>query len=219
MDRTPQEREPHKMHYVNATEAARLTGRSERTIRRAIKAGKLKARPGPGHSYAIRISDLEDWTRAQAPDRRASGQLAGHQAQADMLSDLVDRVGLDQLAVRQAQTDMLAMLSEQNDRIASLETRIEALEALIESGRTLDRSMQDKPPAEHSSAIAAIPDTVPAGSILLAHFCRMHGLKARTLNDQVRDGKIDVTVVDRKGRNEYWLSPAQQERLKTERRL
>lgn len=46
------------MEEVNATEAAHLSGYSERTIRRKIASGSLPARRIAGNRFAIRISDL-----------------------------------------------------------------------------------------------------------------------------------------------------------------
>ncbi|HEX6819536.1 MAG TPA: helix-turn-helix domain-containing protein [Ktedonobacterales bacterium] len=43
---------------VTATEAAKLTGLSERTIRRRILSGALPARHVRSNRYAIRMSDL-----------------------------------------------------------------------------------------------------------------------------------------------------------------
>jgi excisionase family DNA binding protein len=48
---------PRKVEYVNAVEAARLTGLSEKTIRRKLDAGELKAEKR-GTVYAIRVTDL-----------------------------------------------------------------------------------------------------------------------------------------------------------------
>jgi len=50
---------------VTAVEAARLTGLSDRTIRRKIKAGKLPARQIAPNRYAIKQSDLERLTGQQ----------------------------------------------------------------------------------------------------------------------------------------------------------
>jgi len=52
---------PKKIEYVTAVEAARLTGLSERTIRRKISAGVLKAEKCGAH-YAIRVGDLAPLT-------------------------------------------------------------------------------------------------------------------------------------------------------------
>ncbi len=59
---------PRKVEYVNAVEAARLTGLSEKTIRRKLDAGELKAEKR-GTVYAIRVTDLMNLTlHKQFPD-------------------------------------------------------------------------------------------------------------------------------------------------------
>src|SRR5690242_1887893 len=55
------------MEEVTATQAARMTGLSERTIRRRIAAGEIPARHLAPNRYAIRVSDL--------PKRRGDDEL------------------------------------------------------------------------------------------------------------------------------------------------
>jgi excisionase family DNA binding protein len=47
-----------KLAYVNAVEAVRLTGLSEKTIRRRIERGQIKAEKR-GTNYAIKARDLD----------------------------------------------------------------------------------------------------------------------------------------------------------------
>jgi excisionase family DNA binding protein len=49
---------PKKLAYVNAVEAVRLTGLSEKTIRRRIERGEIKAKKR-GTNYAIKARDLD----------------------------------------------------------------------------------------------------------------------------------------------------------------
>ncbi len=59
---------PRKVEYVNAVEAARLTGLSEKTIRRKLDVGELKAEKR-GNVYAIRVTDLMKLTlHKESPD-------------------------------------------------------------------------------------------------------------------------------------------------------
>lgn len=59
---------------VTAAEAARLTGFSERTIRRKIAANKIPARRISSNRYAIYLADLP--LRNAVPDACAAGLLA-----------------------------------------------------------------------------------------------------------------------------------------------
>ena len=64
---------PRKVEYVNAVEAARLTGLSEKTIRRKLDAGELQAEKH-GNIYAIRVTDLMKLTM----QKRSSDLLTTH---------------------------------------------------------------------------------------------------------------------------------------------
>ncbi|SRR6266487_664032 len=59
---------PRKVEYVNAVEVARLTGLSEKTIRRKLDVRELEAEKR-GNVYAIRVTDLMKLTlHKQSPD-------------------------------------------------------------------------------------------------------------------------------------------------------
>ena len=55
---------------MTITEIAKITGKSEQSIRRAIKAGKLKARLIDGH-YEINENDLSDYQGVSQSDSQA----------------------------------------------------------------------------------------------------------------------------------------------------
>lgn len=50
-------------------EAAKITGRSVKTIRRHAKSGRLKAAGGDGVPYRFSRSELADWWREQGGGR------------------------------------------------------------------------------------------------------------------------------------------------------
>ena len=55
-----------KRQYVTAVDAARLLGKSDRTIRRWIDEGRIKARHAAHNRYEIALDDLEALVEQQA---------------------------------------------------------------------------------------------------------------------------------------------------------
>lgn len=92
--------------YVSAIEASKLTGQSERTIRRRIERGKLKAEKR-GTTYAINIDDLEEFTERRTPDVRS----------------LLERI--------QALEDLEDAEASQAQRLTELERRVSELEKRV----------------------------------------------------------------------------------------
>jgi excisionase family DNA binding protein len=199
---------PRKVEYVSAVRAASITGLSEKTIRRMIERGQLKAEKR-GQSYAIKVTDLDTLTGQRPPT----------------LDTLLHRIQeLESTSQRQAET-----ISAQAEQIAELERRIQAVEQHQATSTTrplpnttrplaapqpapFDTTSSESPPDEDRTPTAPLPAPpgLPPGSVLVAHFARAHGQHPRTMNDQVRAGRIQATTIDRGGRAEHWLAPAQQ---------
>jgi excisionase family DNA binding protein len=218
---------PKKIEYVSAVEAARLTGLSEKTIRRKIDAGALKAEKH-GTSYAIRVTDLQ--------------KLTGQRPTLDTLDAVIERVQeLEEIQASQAET-----INTQAEQISRLEQRITELEqrpAAPAPARTRPLTGQIPPRPVHLAAIRsqapsdqaeqqpeedegrtptqplAAPANMPPGSVLMARFAEQYNIAARTLNDHARKGLISVTVIDRGGRPQYWLTPEQQQAILDQRGL
>lgn len=197
---------PRRNDHVSAVQAAALTGLSEKTIRRKIESGQLKAEKR-GTSYAIRVRDLDKLTGQKPPTP-------------DLL---LQRIGeLEQEQERQA-----AQIESQAETIRTLEQRVQELEARPAPAKTrpllpprpvmlekFDAPDQAEPDEGRTpTQPLAPPGSLPEGSILAAHFARAHGINPRTFNDQIRAHKVLVTSLDRKGRPEYWLTQEQQAAL------
>lgn len=188
---------PKQPEYVNAAEAGRMTGLSEKTIRRRIKAGQLKVEPGPGNSYAISVKELRKLTGQRPP------------SMGNLLARLVE---LEENQERQA------------GQIQALEQRIEELEqrrAAQAITKPLTRQRPDRG-EEEPGAAHQTPASLPPGSIPLIDFCRTYNIAARTLNDHARQGIIDVIDIGEqaaRGQPRYWLTPEQQEKLRAQRGL
>lgn len=75
----------HIMEEVSATEAAALTGLSERTIRRKIARGELAARHVAPNRYAIRVRDLPPPRHANQAEVRAEARMTNLEARLDLL--------------------------------------------------------------------------------------------------------------------------------------
>jgi excisionase family DNA binding protein len=204
-----------KQEYVSAVEAARLTGLSERTIRRKIDAGELKAEKS-GTSYAIRVRDLNKLTGQRPPTP-------------DILLQRIQEL-------EEIQTSQAAQIDSQAETISALERRVQSLEehptpapTRTTTGHIPLRPVQLAPiqsqanqePDEGRTPTQPLtaPGDLPEGSILAAHFARQYGINPRTFNDQIRAGRVPVTSIDRKGRPEHWLTPEQQAEIKSQRGL
>jgi len=173
------------MQEVTAIEAARLTGRSDRTIRRWIAKGTLPARQIAPNRYAIKVSDLTKVTGHDSPDAALLGRV----------------------------TQLEEAYREQQARIQELEQRIEGLQSNLDTttGQRPDTTPRSGHEADKRPVIMHQEATgLPSGSILAAHFAKANGIVPRTLNDWIRAGKVSATTVDKGGRPEHWLTPEQQ---------
>lgn len=88
------------MDEVTASQAAALTGLSERTIRRKIAAGEIRARHVAPNRYAIKVADL--------PVHRSPDELIAR------IEELEHRVRLLELQLRQPRIGSLTPLRSKN---------------------------------------------------------------------------------------------------------
>lgn len=200
-----------KPEYVSAVEAAKITGLSEKTIRRKLERGELKAEK-QGISYAIRVRDLDKLMTGQRPPTTVL---------------LLQRIG-----------DLEANQERLAGQIEALERRLQELEArpvgrvttrpLTGSGpvkvleipaQPVDDPLSDDQEGRAPTQPLAALESLPPGSMKAAHFARQYGINPRTFNGQIGDGRVKVTSVSRKGRPEHWLTPEQQEQVKSDRGL
>jgi excisionase family DNA binding protein len=192
---------PKKSEHVSAVEAARLTGLSEKTIRRKIESGELKAEKR-GVSYAIRVKDLDKLTGQRPPS-------------SDVLLQKIQEL-------EEIQTSQAAQINAQAEQIAMLEHRIEELErrpAPTATRPLLPTISQIELDEDRTPTAPLGAPSLPPGSMLLVRFAEQYGLAARTLTDHARRGQINVTVIDKGGRPQYWLTPEQQDELRRQRGL
>jgi excisionase family DNA binding protein len=206
---------PKKLAYVNAVEAAHLTGLSEKTIRRRIERGEIKAEKR-STSYAIKARDLDKLVgpRPATPDMlllRIQDLEDAQEQQAETIST--------QAAQIESQTKQIAELEQ---RLAPTRTRTMTgqipprpvtLLPFTTPGQESDQAQQEQEEGRTPTTPLAALGHLPPGSVLVAHFARSHGLNPRTITDQVRARKISATTIDKGGRPEYWLSPEQQTAL------
>ena len=94
IDRTSEPDTTHKemarMKEVTAIDAAKMTGLSERTIRRWIESGKLPARQIATNRYAIKTTDLRKYIPKEQPDLQSA--ISRIQELEDMQTDLLARI-------------------------------------------------------------------------------------------------------------------------------
>ena len=137
------------MEY-SISEAGKHTGRSADTIRRAIRAGKLKAAKHPTAGYRITDTDLEAW--AGRPPQAADLSTELEAARATIESQAADLDTLRELLTRERQIADDAREAQRvtTAALGALTSRLEALTP----GKTRRpwlrfRSIEHRPTAEH----------------------------------------------------------------------
>jgi excisionase family DNA binding protein len=185
------------MQEVTAIDAAKLTGHSEKTIRRWIVSGKLPARQVSKNRYAIKTSDL----RKYIPDA----------AQPDL------GVALARIQELESTQDTLL------ERI----DRLEALVTLLSNGHRPDKKVSEPKPLKVKQRVLIDGDEdnqddnqamqqseqqmLPEGTIIMAQFARDNGLNRRTVQDWIMQGKVEATTIEGK----HYLTPDQQQAIIT----
>jgi Helix-turn-helix domain len=139
------------MEY-SITDAGKLTGRSADSVRRAIRAGKLKAAKHPTAGYRITDTDLEAWAGPATPNDKV-GELSTEldAARALIESQAADLDTLRELLTRERQIADDAREAQRvtTAALGALTMRLEALPP----GKTRrpwfrQRSKNSEPPAE-----------------------------------------------------------------------
>jgi excisionase family DNA binding protein len=161
--------------YVSAVEAARLSGLSERTIRRWVKRGKLRA-VRDGHAVRVPLSEVMDLCGRRSCQPADSGQVghvdSGHSgASHDGGQATSHDNGQDSLLtlVRELKTELVqtaAAAAMWQARAEMLGHRLRALEAPREAPVGGPQSRQDARETASASGVASgtTPTPVPAGS-------------------------------------------------------
>jgi excisionase family DNA binding protein len=177
------------MSEVTAIEAAHLTGHSERTIRRWIKAGKLPACQLAPNRYAIKVSDLHTGESVEQPSPLAL--LQAH---------------IEELETRQAiQLDTLTQ------RINTLEGELTALKGEL-------AALQQHAPASRKAPKSA-PEPLPAHYIYWRKFANQHGIAQNDLAAKIQQGFVHqvkgkwtlengapiTEALDERGQHDAWV--------------
>jgi excisionase family DNA binding protein len=131
--------------YLTIIEAARRVGLSDKTIRRAIHAGKLAARYPQQNRAEVKVEDLEAWhaTLSVRPGETQS-RLEALETQVKQSVDLwqktnaaMDTMGVLQETLKFEVTTQLskfmAILREQDEQIAKLTARVAQLESQVQA--------------------------------------------------------------------------------------
>lgn len=180
------------MQEVTAIDAARLTGHSEKTIRRWISSGKLPARQVSKNRYAISTRDLRKYIPEAQPD--LSTALARIQELESTQDTLIDRIERLEALVTSLSN------GHRPDKKASEPKPLIRQRVLIDG----DESNQDENQAERSEQV------LPEGTIIMAQFARDNGLNRRTVQDWIAAHKVEATTVEGK----HYLTPDQQQAMR-----
>ncbi len=196
------------MKYLNASQAAKRIGISDKTIRRWLKEGKVSAIRISSNQLAIPESEVEELRRERA-------QFVQNEEQ--------DVTSLDQMQ------DINALVS----KVAELEQKI----AILEKERT-EKPIEPSTPVltNHASPPSdgtkkrsytrseSIPDDLPEGTITHFAFAKQHSVNPRTFSDQIMVGigrgkdekdRVEAIVrpkLNRPDETDKYLTPEQQEK-------
>jgi hypothetical protein len=181
---------------VSAAQASQLTGIHERTIRQYISDGRLYAatagprdpegKAGPSR-WAIDVDDL--------------AALPGVAINREVLARIELARGHDPAAI-------LA-------RLEALERQMRAMQSqlLQLTGGAAPAPQLDAPTVVAGTVApeVIVPEDIEAGSVLVRHFAIRHKVPAQTVASQRERKEFPSTPRPvANGRNEHWLSPAQQ---------
>lgn len=174
---------PELAEHVSATQAARMIGVNERTVRLWIQQGKLSARQLAANRLAVPLSEIERIIRERETHREGE-HLPGPRELARQVKDL--RAGFD--ALREQPLPGSSSTLDQ-DRLESIERRLQRLEAVVFSAGTTDTprapvARQRPTPRREQGEDRALPE----GCILLRDFAMMYGVNPNTARDHATIG-------------------------------
>ena len=199
--------------YTTIAEAARKLGDvSDKTIRRAIRSGKLAARYPQPNKAEISIADLQEWyaSRSVRPGE-TQDRLTALEAQYTKLLNLWQetRAAMDNIDLLQenlkfevtAQLNKFAtLLKEQDERIEKLTARVKLLEEQLQA---------KKAPRQHKTSIA-----LPDDFVWLSDFCAQHFVPYQAAEvlfphairgQKIKSGRRLVPMIGPKGRRDFWV--------------
>ncbi len=179
-----------KIHYTTIAEAANVLGRNERTIRRWIESGKLPSIKRNGQRYIVKAE--VDRLRTSMPE---------------LASPLPDRVAMLE--------DHVHTLT---DQIESMQHQVRHLQ---EQFAELRQRLDERPSRSHTAQprlSGAEKRGMPAGTMRLVEFARLHGLAVSEIKLLYWSNKVELTVHRRTGevvrnKQEWWITPEQHRKL------
>lgn len=212
-----------RTRYMNATQAAIALGRNEKTVRRWITEGKIKAeRPTPRklaipESEIIRVkSELEQLEQYEINPQQDTGSLAALD-----VSRLIERI--EQLEQdRKYLADRIEQLEQKVERAAHKSVASRETPEPTDATQPIDRPTHYEPRQKLTTeptraTIAGIPDN----AISITTFAEQHGVKPRTFRDHITVGIQGERITDvierpkpsRPKETERYLTPEQQAKV------
>jgi excisionase family DNA binding protein len=191
---------------LTAEQAAKRLNRTERTVRRWITEGKLKAfHPTHGRidKYLVEESEVE-----KLAQELAQYEQPGHK-QEIVSEDITKEIEKLRGEVFDLRTSVAAL--EQLYYKLAGQTPVTPIEALPESLQTQPEALKRGRPV--GRATIETPKEIPSGSILYSAFAAQHGVNERTFRDQIDQGKIPAFVRVKPSNplfKERWLRPEDQ---------
>ncbi len=215
---------PELAQHVTATQAARLIGVNERTVRLWIEQKKMSATQPAPNRLSIPMSEVTRVIR-ERQEREELNQIPTPREMARQLEEVKEQLEEVRLhADPGAAVVDFGDINRMENRIGALEERITRLEAALYAGATSVRPVsspvtnyQDKRPRVRESEEYQLPP----GAVLLRDFVKSYGVPYPTARDHALKGIgrgevkdfLEVTARPKPGREnetERYLTPEQQ---------
>lgn len=203
---------PETVLYVTATQAARLIGVNERTVRLWVNHGKLSAHQPAPNRLEIPMSEVNRII-AERQARESLDLIPTPRELAHRLAEMQEEIS----AIQPGASPDLAGIT---NRINDLDARLQRLEQMISvpaPAPTRPAARPARPAIERSTT--PVPD-LPPGAILARDFAIQYGVNPRTFLDHITKGKNgELAPVEhrpkpgRPGETEHYILPEQHEQV------
>lgn len=203
---------PETVSYVTATQAARLIGVNERTVRLWVNHGKLSAHQPAPNRLEIPMSEV-DRVIAERQARESLDLIPTPRELAGRLAELQEEINAIQPG---SSPDLAGITSKIND----LDARLQRLEQMINTPTPAAPRPAARPARPAIERSIGADTTLPPGAMLARDFAILYGVKPRTFLDHIVKGKNGELAPaghrpkpGRPGETEHYILPEQREQV------
>lgn len=194
--------------YVTATQAARMIGVNERTIRLWIKSGELLATHTKVNRFAIPMSEVQRIIDDREQKRELNA-IPSPRELARQIESLKEELRSERTGTSE---DMARWISTVEARIKRLEERV------FGDPETGQKAVFPKPTAKRESRAQYPVEPLPGGALSIQEFAKQQGVAPTTAINHAENGirgeKLEVSTRPRPGRPDQvtrYLTPEQQQ--------